>query len=175
MKSAATILINALVPRLVEGSLLCPEPVVHWGKDTIWHMATEPFVTHTVECIPITPQHSVTVLPEVCKVSSRMSSNAVKIKIASTARLQGILWWLLPVFFFVVYIKWQRMHRQQFTLIIKCTQKEKYYDVRLWVNMLLLVWIPHWTNEFEVRHSTDSERIITQRYSSITAHYWLYI
>ena len=62
------------------------------------------------------------------------------------------------------------MYRQQFTLIIKCTQKGKYYDRRLWVNMLLLVWIPHWTNVFEVRHSTDSERIITQRYAIITAH-----
>ena len=102
-------------------------------------------------------------LPEVCKVSSRMSSHAVKIKITSTARLQGILCRLLPVFFFAEY-------RQQFTLIIKCTQKGKYYDVRLWVDMLLLVWIPHWTNVFEVRHSTDSERIITQRYAIITAH-----
>ena len=110
-------------------------------------------------------------LPEVCKVSSQMSSNSVKIKIASTARLQGILWLLLPVFFFVVYIKWQRMHRQQFTLIINCTQKWRYYDVRLWVNMLLLVWIPHWTSIFELRHSTDSEWTITQRYAAITAHY----
>jgi len=78
----------------------------------VWHMATEAFVTHTVECILITPQRSVTVLPEVSKVSSQMSSNAVKIKIASTARLQGILRQLLPVSFFVVCIKWQRMHRQ---------------------------------------------------------------
>jgi len=37
----------------------------------------------------------------------------------------------------------------------KVHPKGKYYDVRLWVDMLLLVWIPHWTNIFEVRHSTD--------------------
>jgi len=45
---------------LVEGSLVCPASIVYRGKDMVWHMATEPFVTHTVECIPITTQHSVT-------------------------------------------------------------------------------------------------------------------